>query len=423
MPMTYRTGPHGEKVSLLGFGMMRLPTVDGAHANTWAKGFSKAAIDQEKVNYWVRYALDHGLNYFDTAPVYCRGESEASTGTALAASGYDRKDYLIATKLSNYAPETWPLAPCKEMFERSLKNLRTDYVDFYLLHYIGSGGYANFRKRFVDNGAIDWLVEERKAGRIRNLGFSFHGDVKTWDWMMENHAKYHWDFAQIQLNYVDWNHAKEVNALNENAAKLYADLDERAIPAVVMEPLLGGRLARFNYTLAAKLAPLDPAVTQADWAFRFCGSKKRVLTILSGMACLDHLEENCASFSPLKPLAAEQEKTLEAAAEAYLHDATVPCTGCEYCMPCPYGLDIPKILGYWNRAVAENRLPDAEGRNEAAARAFLTGYEREIPPLRRAERCTGCGRCAPHCPQAIDVPSEIKKIDAFVENLRRRGSR
>ena len=417
--MTIRTGRHGEKVSLLGYGAMRLPTKDGGHANGWAAGASKAAIDQEAVNEHVDYMLAHGVNYFDTSPVYCRGESARVMGTAL--SRHPRESYFIAAKLSNFNAAYWPLAKSKEMFAQSLKDLRTDYIDFYLLHAIGNGGFEQFRKRYVDNGALDWLMAERAAGRIRNLGFSYHGDPKAFEWCMENLGKYPWDFCQIQMNYVDWRHAKEVNSRNLDAKYLYETLAAKDIPVVVMEPLLGGRLARFNYAVAAKLKGLDPEASLASWAFRFCGSFPKVLTILSGMTYKEHIEENVATLSPLKPLTPHELDTLEQAARLMLQNKTVPCNLCQYCMPCPYGIDIPGIFDCWNTACTEDRLPDDP--SSAAyvdnRRRFLKAYDRAMPHLRQAEHCIGCGRCVPHCPQRIDIPKQLAGIDVQVAAWRK----
>ena len=172
--MTTRKTKDGKTVSLLGYGAMRLPTTDGGHANGWAPdGYSAAEIDQATLDAQVKTMLEHGVNYFDTSPAYCRGESERRLGEALAKSGFKRSDYMIATKLSNFAPQQYPLEECKKMFEASLRFLRTDYIDNYLLHAIGNDGFATFSKRYLENGALDWCVELRREGRIRNLPVRF----------------------------------------------------------------------------------------------------------------------------------------------------------------------------------------------------------------------------------------------------------
>jgi len=409
--MTTHCTLNGTRVSLLGYGAMRLPTIDGGHANNWMLDASKKAIDQELFNRQVRRMLECGVNYFDVSPAYCRGEAEGALGTALAASGHARGDYIIATKLSNFAPTTHTLAACKSMFEKSLKLLRTDYIDNYLLHSIGNGGMKTFKARYLDNGALEWCCELRRQGRIRNLGFSFHGDPATWEWCMEHHDKYKWDFAQIQMNYVDWRHARQINARNVDAAKLYKDLADRNIPVVVMEPLLGGRLARFNATLARELKPLDAEASLASWALRFCGTFPKVMTVLSGMTRTEHIDENIRTFSPLNACSTAELAALERAAVGYLACNVVPCTRCDYCMPCPYGLDIPNLLAFKNEVLAKTE--------NQPQKAVLQAYEKAVPePLRRADHCTGCGKCRSHCPQSIDIPSEIAAIDAAIDVIK-----
>ncbi|MGN0888171.1 MAG: aldo/keto reductase [Kiritimatiellia bacterium] len=421
--ITTRLGSRGERVGLLGFGAMRYPTIDGSHANT-NRGGSNAPIALPQVQRQIDYCIEHGVNYFDTSPVYCRGESEKVLGDCLAK--HPRDKWLVATKLSNFNAKFHPFEAAKGMYEESFRLLRTDHIDFYLLHSIGGGGkdaMKLFNARFIDNGMLDFLMKEREAGRIRNLGFSFHGSEAVFRHALEMHEKVHWDFVQIQLNFVDWHHAKEVNPRNVNAETLYNLCAERNIPVVVMEPLLGGRLAKFNYNVQRKLTPIDAAATPANWSFRFAGSLPGVLTVLSGMTYLEHIEENVKTYSPLKPLDDREKLALERAARAFLSDDSIPCTGCDYCMPCPYGLDIPGLFACWNTALTEDRMPDDPSDPDYAERRrrFLIDYERAIPKLRRAERCTGCGRCAPHCPQSIDIPAMIRKVDAFVEKLRRNG--
>ena len=376
-------------------------------------------IDQEEVNRSVDEALKGGVNYFDTSPAYCKGFSERAMGIAL--SRHPRQSYFIATKLSNFNPSTWPREKSIEMYRNSLRELRTDYIDYMLLHAVGQGGMENLHGRYLDNGMLDFLMAEREAGRIRNLGFSYHGDVEVFDYLLANHDRYRWDFVQIQLNYIDWNHAKEVNERNTNAEYLYGELRKRGIPAVIMEPLLGGRLASVNNNLTARMKQRRPADSVASWAFRYAGSFEGVLTVLSGMTYREHLRDNLRTYSPLQPLTDDELAFLDMAARIILSYPTVGCTDCKYCMPCPYGIDIPSIFRHYNRCVNEGEVPSrsVDPDYERARKAFLVGYDRSVPRLRQAERCIGCGECVPHCPQGIKIPDQLARIDAIVEKLKR----
>lgn len=419
--MTYRTDTHGEKVSIIGYGCMRLPTIGNVDSQD-----PNAKYDQEEVNRHVDYCMGHGVNYFDTSPVYCKGESEGIMGKAL--SRHPRASYKIATKMSNFRDTTY--AGSIEMYRASQKYLQTDYFDYYLLHSIGGGDdpMKFFNDRFITNGLLDFLLKERDAGHIKNLGFSFHGDQKVFDYALSMHPKVHWDFVQIEMNYVDWNHAHEITEENVNAKYLYGELDKRTIPAVIMEPLLGGQLAnsngQFNDHMVQMLKEREPQMSIASWAFRFCGTYPRVLTMLSGMTYMDNIKENIRTCSPLKPLNNEEMTMLEDVAQIFVSFHNVPCTGCQYCMPCPYGLDIPGIFAFYNRClnggqVNQNRMsPDYR----KARRAFLVGYDRAIPKERQANHCIACGKCMTHCPQSIKIPEEMKKIDAFVEKIKIDGA-
>lgn len=411
--MTCRVNPGtGDKVSLLGYGMMRLPQTGEA---------ADAPIDQEMVNRQIDYALEHGINYFDTSPAYCEGLSEKATGDALKR--YDRSSYFIATKLSNFAPETWSREASIEMFENSLKELQTDYVDYLLLHAIGTGsGMKEFYSRFIDNGILDYLVEQKAAGRIRNLGFSYHGDVAVFDRALAWHdeGKYHWDFVQIELNYLDWEHAKQINPENTDAKYLYVELHKRHIPVVVMEPLLGGRLAKVPDFISTKLRQREPERSIASWAFRFAGTPEDVLCVLSGMTYMEHLIDNTRTFSPLVPISEEENRFLMGVASDIVDLKNIPCTGCRYCMPCPYGLNIPAIFAHYNKCINEGNFPNHGPEDpdyKRARRAFLIGYDRSVPKLRQASHCIACGQCVSHCPQRIAIPAQMRKIDKFVEKL------
>lgn len=415
--MTYRTNPStGDRISLLGFGMMRLPSVGGRSAREGSE-----EIDQEMVNELVDYALAHGVNYFDTSPAYCRGKSEHATGIAL--SRHPRNSYYIATKLSNFAPSTWPLEASIAMYRNSLKELQVDYVDYLLLHGIGMGtGMEEYENRYIKNGMLDFLIKEREAGRVRNLGFSYHGDIAVFDRLLAEHdaGRYRWDFVQIQLNYLDWKYAKQINPRNTDAEYLYNELAKRNIPAVIMEPLLGGRLSNVPDKIVAQLKEREPEASVASWAFRFAGSFPGVLTVLSGMTRMAHLKNNLHTYSPLKALSNEEFAFLQQTAADMMQFDTIPCNDCKYCMPCPYGLDIPAILLHYNNCLNEGNVPESaqDEHYRQARRAFLIGYDRSVPRLRQASHCIGCNQCSPHCPQRIDIPAEMHRIDRYVEQLK-----
>jgi len=414
--MTYRTNPTTkDKVSLLGYGMMRLPTIEGSAARE-----SKAEIDQEQVNRLVDYAIEHGVNYFDTSPVYCQGLSERSTGIAL--SRHKRSEYFVATKLSNFNPVTQSREESIKMYRDSFKELQVSYIDYYLLHSVGGGGMENFSKRYLDNGMLDFCVEERKAGRIRNLGFSYHGDIEVFDWLLSMHDKYHWDFVQIELNYLDWDFADEINQRNTDARYLYGELQKRGIPSVIMEPLLGGRLANLPQYLVTQLKERDPEKSAASWAFRYAGTPEGVLTVLSGMTYMEHLKDNLLSYCPLVPLTQDEMTFLDRdIAKKIVGLENIPCNDCKYCMPCPYGIDIPAIFVHYNKCKNEGSLPnnheDPEYRK--LRRNYLIGIDRTVPRMRQADHCIGCGQCESHCPQNIRIPRELHKISDFIEQLKR----
>ena len=407
--MTYRENPTTkDKVSLLGYGMMRLPMKPDSEE-----------FDQEMINKQVDYAIEHGLNYFDTSPVYCRGESEHCTGIALHR--HKRSEYFVATKLSNFNPDYHSREKAIEMYRNSMKELQVDYIDYYLLHSVG-GGMDEFEKRYLNNGMMDFLLGERQAGRIRNLGFSFHGKKEVFDEVLAMHDKYHWDFVQIELNYLDWDFADEINKRNVDASYLYAELHKKGIPAVIMEPLLGGRLASLPQFIVSDLKHRDPEKSVASWAFRYAGTPEGVLTVLSGMTYMEHLKDNLLSYCPLNPLSEQEQEYLhKEIAQKIVGLENIPCNDCQYCMPCPYGIDIPAIFVHYNKCKNEGSLPYTVGDKEYRQhrRQYLISLDRVVPRDRQPDHCIQCGQCEPHCPQNIRIPRELRKIDEFIESLKR----
>ncbi|MCI6617770.1 MAG: aldo/keto reductase [Prevotella sp.] len=421
--MTYRVNHNtNDRVSILGYGMMRLPTKGQTLGDRQA---GDEEVDQAMVNRQVDYALAHGVNYFDTAPVYTQGKSEYHTGVALHR--HPRKNYFIATKMSNM--RAYSREDSIGMFNNSLRELQTDYIDYYLLHSIGGTNdefpeaMDLFRARFIDNGILDFLKQKRKQGVIRNLGFSYHGDVKVFDHALQMHdrGEAHWDFVQIELNYLDWHWANEINKRNTDAEYLYNELTKRKIPAVVMEPLLGGRLANMPNEIVDQLKQREPERSVASWAFRYAATMPNVLTLLSGMTYMEHLKDNLLSLCPLAPLTKEESIYLEEKIAKQIVDyKTIPCTDCKYCMPCPYGVDIPGVFAHYNKCLNESNVPHRT-QDPAYARmrkVFLVGYDRSVPKLRQADHCIGCGACEPMCPQKIRIPREMHRIAEYVEELK-----
>lgn len=403
--MTYRTNPKdGKKISLLGYGCMRWPLRKNANGEEEA--------DQDAINDLVDYAIGHGVNYFDTSPVYVRGWSETVTGIALKR--HPREKFFIATKMSNFRNTTFDEGVA--MYRKSLADLQVDYIDYYLLHMVGTS-IEDYNKRFIDNKLLDFLLKEREAGRIRNLGWSFHGIKEGFDHVLAQDVK--WDFCMIQLNYQDWQHA---TGMNVNAEYLYDELSKKNVPIVIMEPLLGGRLARVPVQALSLMRAIHPEDTAAKWAFRYAGTPENVLTVLSGMVYMEHLQENIRSYAPLVPLNEQEYAMLEEVKDILINADYVQCTECEYCMPCPYGLDIPGVFGHYNRIVSSGQvLKSSNDQNYKKAReAFLIGYDRSVPKLRQSSHCIGCDICKPLCPQRIDISKEMRRIDKYTEQLKQK---
>ena len=400
--MTYRVQHgSGEQISLLGFGMMRLPN------------------NQDEVNQLVDYAIEHGVNYYDTAPMYMGGQSEVLMGNAL--SRHPREKYYVATKMSNQNRRSWSFEASKAMYEQSLEKLKVDYIDYYLLHAIG-GGMETLKGRFLDNGVLEFLLKEREAGRIKHLGFSYHGNVDDFDWLLDHQEDYHWDFCQIQMNFLDWRHAsmRGGRRSDADAEYLYDKCMKTGVQCVIMEPLRGGAFGRMAQELTDQLKALHPDDSTARWAFRWVGSYPNVLTILSGMNRMDHLEENVKTFSPIDPCTETENQLLAKIADQMSGFPTVPCTTCQYCLPCPYGVNIPANFAYYNDAVNSHMLPlpDKTAADYAERKKqFTEGYQKALADEKTwANKCQDCEECLSKCPQQIRIPNQLARI---VETLRK----
>ena len=400
--MTYRVQHgSGNQISLLGFGMMRLPN------------------NQDEVNQLVDYAIEHGVNYYDTAPMYMGGQSEVLMGNAL--SRHPRESYFVATKMSNQNRRTWSFDESKRMYETSMERLKVDHIDYYLLHAIG-GGMDSLKGRFLDNGVLDFLLKEREAGRIKNLGFSYHGDVRDFDWLLDHNDEYHWDFVQIQMNFLDWRHAslRGGRRSDADAEYLYGKCEKLGIQCVVMEPLRGGAFGRMAQELTDELKAVRPDDSTSRWAFRWVGSYPNILTVLSGMNRMDHLEENVKTFSPIEVCTEAENALLAKIADQMSGFPTIPCTTCEYCMPCPFGVNIPANFAYYNEAVNSHilPLPDKSAPDFAdKAKLFVDGYHKALTDEKTwARACQDCGECLSKCPQQIRIPNQMGRI---IETLRK----
>ena len=389
--MTYRTSvAQKDRVSLLGYGCMRWPTVPSPDG----KG---DIIDQDAVNELVDYAIAHGVNYFDTSPVYVQGWSEKSTGIALKR--HPREKLFIATKLSNFS--NYSRENSIAMYRKSFEDLQTDYIDYYLLHSIGNGGIEAFKARYIDNGMMEFLLKEREAGRIRNLGFSFHDTYPVFRKILTYRQ---WDFCQIQYNYMDEYSQAGVEGLRYANAK--------GLPVIIMEPLRGGRLVNLLPESAKKLFRADKeGRTPAELALKWLYNQPEVTCVLSGMNSMEMVEQNLktASESYVGCLTASDAALIEQVKEEIKKHVKVGCTGCGYCMPCPRGVDIPGTFRCYNAMYSEGKQ---SGRKDYLQ---CTAFRKDTAS---ASQCVGCGKCEKHCPQHIEIRKELKCAASELEDVK-----
>jgi predicted aldo/keto reductase-like oxidoreductase len=357
------------ELSLLGFGLMRLPTVTG----------DKNKIDYPKAQAMIDRAYKAGVNYYDTAYVYHNGESEVFAGGTL--SKYPRDSYYLATKMPS-----WDLVKSKDdvkrIFDEQLARCKTSYFDFYLAHSLDQGRMNSLR----DN-IYSVLRAKKEEGVIRRLGFSFHDHPDVIKGIVKD---YEWDFAQIQLNYLDWD--------TSNAKSLYDTLTRNNIPIVIMEPVKGGTLSSLNEKTLEVFRKADSASSAASWALRFAASLPNVITVLSGMTEPEHVEDNLKTFGAFRPLSDADRKVLDEAVSVYRSSGSIPCTGCRYCMDCPSGVDIPRVFALYNHYLfTKNKFN------------FGNQYK-TMDKSEQAHNCVSCGKCEDLCPQKIGIPKYMKEI-------------
>ncbi len=364
-----------EKVSLLGFGCMRFPVLEN---------------DDSKINYeasleMIDYAYKNGVNYFDTAYGYHGGESEKFVGVALKR--YPRDSFFLASKMPPWFVKEE--ADLERIFNEQLQRCQVDYFDFYLEHSLNDENYDKLQKF----NTYEFLVQKKKEGKIRNLGFSFHGSLDCLERILADHE---WDFVQLQYNYLD----VEIS----NTEKEYQLIKKYNLPLIIMEPVRGGALANLCQEANALLKETKPDESIASWAIKFAASNESILTVLSGMSTLDQVKDNIETLSDFSRLNDDELSTLKKAAQIFKDYFSVPCTKCRYCTKdCPQGIDIPEMLNIWGRY----RL-----------NKDVDGYKKrylDVDENSRADKCISCKLCESYCPQSIkisEILDDMKKLNA-----------
>ena len=376
--MQYRTDKYGNKLSVLGFGCMRFQRKAGS-------------IDIQEAEREILLAYKNGVNYYDTAYIY--SGSEAAIGEIFERNGI-RRDIHIATKLPHYLIKS--VAGMEKLFQEQLKRLRTDYIDYYLMHMLND---ADTWQRLLDMGISQWIEEKKKSGAIRQIGFSYHGNSDTFCKIID---AWDWDFCQIQYNYLD----EHAQAGRRGLHHAYA----KGIPVIIMEPLRGGKLVNHLPEKAeAIFREHTPRYTPAQWAFRWLWDQKEVTVVLSGMNSEEMVADNIrtASDTQAGSLSDGDRTMLAKVVEAIQANMKVGCTGCGYCMPCPRGVDIPGTFAAWNRYYAEGKF--------SGFREYLmcTALRKNTAS---ASQCIGCGKCEQHCPQGIQIRDMLKQAEKTLEN-------
>lgn len=378
--MQYRKNRSGEDISLLGYGCMRFSRKGGS-------------IDLDKAEKEIRLALEGGVNYFDTAYIY--PGSEAALGEIFTRIGC-REKVQIATKLPHYLIKS--MEGIEKTFEEQCKRLKTDYIDYYLMHMLTD---VETWEKLKKLGIEQWIEEKKKSGKIRHIGFSYHGHTDMFCQLID---AYDWDFTQIQYNYMD-EHSQAGRRGLQYAA-------EKGIPVIIMEGLRGGKLVKLLPDTAKKLiAEHDPKRSPAEWAFRWLYSQPEVTCVLSGMNSGEMVKENLRIADETKALDFTKEDfaLIEKVKKEIQKTVKVGCTGCGYCMPCPMGVDIPETFRCYNNYYAEGK--------GAAKREYMqcTIFRKQHS---NASACIACGKCETHCPQQIPIRKELKDAAAKLEDAK-----
>lgn len=378
--MQYRSDRKGTKLSVLGYGCLRFTKENGK-------------IDIDKTEKEIMEAIRSGVNYFDTAYVY--GGSEAALGEILARNGV-REQVYIATKLPHYLIKS--KAGLEKCFQEQLKRLRTDHVDYYLMHMLND---VQTWQGLCAKGVDQWIREKQASGQICSIGFSYHGNSANFKELLD---AYDWDFCQIQYNYLD----EHTQAGREGL--LYAE--SKGIPVIIMEPLRGGRLVQLLPEEAKLLfAEAVPKRTPAEWAFRWLWNQTGVTVVLSGMNSLEMVQQNVqvASESKAGELTGEQMELYEKVRQEINRKIKVGCTACGYCMPCPKGIDIPGTFRCYNELYTGSR--------KAGKKEYLmtTAFRKKQNP---SSGCAQCGKCEQHCPQQIPIRQKLKEASRELEDPR-----
>lgn len=366
------------KLSELGLGMMRLPVIDG----------DDTRIDEKATEEMIDFAYKNGINYFDTAWGYHNGNSELMAGKYL--SKYPRESFYLASKFPGYDNSNMPKV--KEIFEQQLKKCQTEYFDFYLFHNVYEGNIDDYLDPKF--GIFEYLIEQKKNGRIKHLGFSAHGSVEVIKRFLDAYGEY-MEFCQLQLNYMDW-HFQEAEAK-------YNLMTEHNIPVWIMEPLRGGKLAKASAENEKAMKEMRPDEKVPAWAFRFLQSLPNVTVVLSGMSNMEQLTENIETYSESKPLSNEEFDKIVAMADEETKKGGLPCTACHYCTShCPKELPIPELIALYN----EHKIT---GGGFIAPMAVGS-----MPSDKRPANCVGCGGCEKVCPQQIKISEMMKDFTSMI---------